>query len=172
MLLLFYISVFWPPGMWDLSFLTKDWTRTPCIGRWSLNHWMLREVPLPSLEVNYSSQKWNTLQEQAKPCLDPPPGHSPPGFSSVASGISYKAHPVISLLFDVTPSLNDKTFPPVLAHDAIFLSPLIWKLQFWFHPEGTSRSSQPRARIPVLTLGKVVGKQGQGLNWGKLPPLV
>ena len=40
----FIALVFWPRGMWDLSFLTRDWTCTPCSGRWSLNHWTIREV--------------------------------------------------------------------------------------------------------------------------------
>ena len=44
--LLFYVLVFWPRGMWDLSSLTRDRTCTPCIGRRSLNHWNAREVPL------------------------------------------------------------------------------------------------------------------------------
>ena len=44
-LLLFYVLVFWPQGMWDLSSLTRNWTRTPFIGRRSLNHWSAREVP-------------------------------------------------------------------------------------------------------------------------------
>ena len=44
-LLLLYVLVFWPWGMWDLSYLTWDQTCTPCIGRWSLNHWTAREVP-------------------------------------------------------------------------------------------------------------------------------
>ena len=43
---LFYFLVFWLQGTWDLSSLTRDWTRTPCIGRWSLNHWFAREVPI------------------------------------------------------------------------------------------------------------------------------
>ena len=43
--LLFYVLVFWPQGMWDLRFLTRDQTRTPCIGSRSLNHWTAREVP-------------------------------------------------------------------------------------------------------------------------------
>ena len=30
--------------MWDLSFLTRDWTHTPCIGKWSFNHWTTREI--------------------------------------------------------------------------------------------------------------------------------
>ena len=36
---------FWPWGVWGFSFLIRDWTHTPCIGRWSLNHWEIREVP-------------------------------------------------------------------------------------------------------------------------------
>ena len=48
-LLLFYILVFWPGGMWNFSSPTRDWTHTPCIGRGSLNHWTTREV----LPVSY-----------------------------------------------------------------------------------------------------------------------
>ena len=44
-LLLFYVLGFWPWGMWSLSSPTRDRTRTPCIGRQSLNHWTTREVP-------------------------------------------------------------------------------------------------------------------------------
>ena len=44
-LLLFYVLIFGPRGMWDLSSWTRDRTRTPCIGRQSLNHWTAREVP-------------------------------------------------------------------------------------------------------------------------------
>jgi len=40
-----------PKYMWDLSSPTKDQTCTPCIGRWSLNHWITREVPAPSPTV-------------------------------------------------------------------------------------------------------------------------
>ena len=36
--------VFWPQGVWDLSFLTRDRTCTPCTGKQSLNHWTTREV--------------------------------------------------------------------------------------------------------------------------------
>ena len=52
-LLLFYVLVFRPRGMWDLSSLTRDRTRTPCIGRQSLNHWTTREVPPPQ---NFKNQ--------------------------------------------------------------------------------------------------------------------
>ena len=31
--------------MWDLSSPTRDRTRTPCLGRKSVNHWTAREVP-------------------------------------------------------------------------------------------------------------------------------
>ena len=44
-LLLFYVLIFWPRGMWDLSSPTRDRTPTPCTGRQSLNHWTAREVP-------------------------------------------------------------------------------------------------------------------------------
>ena len=33
--ILFLLDV-WLPSMWDLGSLTRDWTCTPCIGRWSL----------------------------------------------------------------------------------------------------------------------------------------
>ena len=42
-LLLFYILVFWPQGMWDLSSLTRDWTS--CMKGEVLNRWIFRQVP-------------------------------------------------------------------------------------------------------------------------------
>ena len=44
-LLLFYTSVFWLQGMWDLRSPTRDRTCTLCTGRWSPKHWAIREVP-------------------------------------------------------------------------------------------------------------------------------
>ena len=44
-LLLFYVLVFWPRGMWEHSSPARDRTCTPCIERWSLSHWTTREVP-------------------------------------------------------------------------------------------------------------------------------
>ena len=44
-LLLFYVLVFWPRGMWDLSSLTRDQTCTPCLGRQSLKQRTTGEVP-------------------------------------------------------------------------------------------------------------------------------
>ena len=45
-LLVFYVLVFLPRGMWDLSSRIRDRTRTPYIGRQSPNHWTAREVPV------------------------------------------------------------------------------------------------------------------------------
>ena len=56
-LLLFYVLVFWPRGMWDLSSTTRDRTRTPCIGRRSLNHWTTREVPRKILKAAKGEEK-------------------------------------------------------------------------------------------------------------------
>ena len=39
-LLLFYVLVFWPHGMGDLTSPTRDWSHIHCIGWWSLNHWI------------------------------------------------------------------------------------------------------------------------------------
>ena len=45
LLLLFYVFFFfWPWGMWDLGSPTRDWTLSPCIGRWSFTHWITSEV--------------------------------------------------------------------------------------------------------------------------------
>ena len=44
-LLLFYVLVFWPQGMWNLNSPTRDQTHTPCVGRRNLNHWTAQDVP-------------------------------------------------------------------------------------------------------------------------------
>ena len=36
--------VFWTRRRWDFSSLTRDQTCSVCIGRWSLSHWITREV--------------------------------------------------------------------------------------------------------------------------------
>ena len=38
-----FCFMFWSPGIRDLSFLTRDQTHIPCIGRQSLNHSTARE---------------------------------------------------------------------------------------------------------------------------------
>ena len=36
---------FCPNGIWDLSSLIRDRTHTPLYWKYSLNHWITREVP-------------------------------------------------------------------------------------------------------------------------------
>ena len=43
-LCLFYVLVFWPWGVGDLSYPSRDRTFTPCAGRESFNHWTTREI--------------------------------------------------------------------------------------------------------------------------------
>ena len=47
--------MFWYCGMWNLSFLPRDWTPTPCTAR-SLNHWTTREVPVHHILIIYCVQ--------------------------------------------------------------------------------------------------------------------
>ena len=57
-LLLFYVLVFWPCGMWNLRILVPlQGVRPtcPCIGRQSLNHKTAREVPLLKSEIFIST---------------------------------------------------------------------------------------------------------------------
>ena len=84
-LLLFYVLVFCPWGMWNLNSPTRDFTHTSCIGRQSLNPWTTREVPdleiiIPS-EVSQKEKvkyhishveskiwyKWTYLQNRNRP---------------------------------------------------------------------------------------------------------
>ena len=68
---LFYVFVFWPWAMWDLSSLSRDQTHTPCIGRWSLHHWTAREVPyyrvfkkkkkLPTSAIDRGKKLWDVF---------------------------------------------------------------------------------------------------------------
>ena len=63
---LFYVLVFWPQGMWDLSSPTRNWTGTPCIGRQSLNHWTAREVPTTHTDwpcLQNSSGQWSQITQ-------------------------------------------------------------------------------------------------------------
>ena len=52
-LLLFYVLLFWPRGMWDLSSLTRDQTCTLWTRRWRLNHWTARGVPSSLLKLSF-----------------------------------------------------------------------------------------------------------------------
>ena len=55
----FMFWFFWPWDMWDISSLTRNWTYTSCIGRWSLNHWTAREVLIHTFK-RFSSN-WSKL---------------------------------------------------------------------------------------------------------------
>ena len=44
---------FWPRGMWGLSFLTRDQTCAPCIGRPSLNHWTTEKSLVCTLYLDH-----------------------------------------------------------------------------------------------------------------------
>ena len=50
-MLLFYVLVSCPPGVWDLGPLTRDQIHTPSIGRQRLNHRANREVPLDVVKI-------------------------------------------------------------------------------------------------------------------------
>ena len=48
----FWVFFFWLHSVWNLSFLTSDRSNLcpplpycPALGAWSLNHWIIREVP-------------------------------------------------------------------------------------------------------------------------------
>ena len=46
------------------SFRTRDWTCVPCIGRWILNHWKTREVPVPIFRIICLRRRnpWSSIQ--------------------------------------------------------------------------------------------------------------
>ena len=64
-LLLFYVLVFWPQDMLDLSSPTKVQTHTLSAARQSLNHWATREVPPYTFEVVW---KLLLLEDQLHHC--------------------------------------------------------------------------------------------------------
>ena len=51
-LLLFYVLVFWPWGMGDLSSLTRDQTKMPHVGKQSRNYWITREVMAVAFKID------------------------------------------------------------------------------------------------------------------------
>ena len=98
--------------MCNLSFLTRDQTHTPCIGRWNINHWLAREVPteilIDTLCSYYQHFHWfssfqfscsvmpdslrpHGLQQARLPCPSPTPG---PCSNSCPSG--QWCHPTMS----------------------------------------------------------------------------
>ena len=60
-LLPFDVLFFWSQDTWDLSFLARDRTHTPCTGRQSFNHWTAREVPLLILYLNFQVPQFSEI---------------------------------------------------------------------------------------------------------------
>ena len=60
-LFLFYIFVFWPRVIWDLSSPTRAEIHTPCVRRQSLNNWTTREVRTVNLKKKKSRLRAHSL---------------------------------------------------------------------------------------------------------------
>ena len=71
-LLLFYVLVSWPWGMWGLNSSARDQTHTLCIGRWSLNHRITMGtchfLRMKKAFLGYSSAN-RTLRTQFQNCI-------------------------------------------------------------------------------------------------------
>ena len=52
---LFFVFFFDHKPCGDLSSLARNWTHIPCIGKWCLNHWTVREVHHKLSSVQFSS---------------------------------------------------------------------------------------------------------------------
>ena len=59
----FFFNV--PRSMQDLSFPTRNWTQAPCIGSVVLNHWTVKEVPVPT--IFETLQRWKNLPSEGHP---------------------------------------------------------------------------------------------------------
>ena len=60
--LCFCVLDFGPWGMWNFSSQTKDWIHTPCIVRWSLNHWTTGKSLFYSFLLSSASGKYTICQ--------------------------------------------------------------------------------------------------------------
>ena len=67
--------------MWDLSSLTRDWTCTPWIGRWSLNHWTIREILICVylIAAAAAAKSYQSCPTLCNPLDGSPPGSPVPG---------------------------------------------------------------------------------------------
>ena len=77
-MLLFYVLVFWPQGLWGLSSLTRDH-----IGSWTLDYWITREVPglFSWVWLMLQTLIWNTwLRSSDSQVLGRPQKPLGPGF--------------------------------------------------------------------------------------------
>ena len=77
-MLLFYVSVFWPQGLWGLSSLTRDH-----VGSWTLDCWTTREAPglFSWVWLMLQTLIWNTwLRSSGSQVLGRPQKPLGPGF--------------------------------------------------------------------------------------------
>ena len=113
-LLLFYVWVLGPQGMWDLSSLSRGRTSTPCIGRWSLNHWTQGK----SLNLTFFKDRlfYVFLDSSGRPNQDEglsphvPQLHNQPLHPKLVSGPSYGL-PTVS--WTMSGQQDDQEDPPL-----------------------------------------------------------
>ena len=97
-----YVLVFWPWGMWDLSYPSRDWTHTPCIRSQNSNYWTVRKVPtiyvylLFSHSIIANSLQTHEQQYSRLPCPSPSPRAR-----SNSGSLSQWSHPAI--VFSIVP---------------------------------------------------------------------
>ena len=105
--------------MWDLSSLTRDWTHVPCIGRWILNHWTTREVPI----IGHFGPFLPVLLPISRRRVTHPPNQGP-HLASVTSG-STSIIPLLACI--LSDSVSAGSFPS-LCQDVFSASVLKTKL--------------------------------------------
>ena len=106
-------------GMWDLSSPTRDRTHVPCFGRWILNHWTTREVPI----VGYFGRFLPLLLPVSRRKVTHPPNQGP-HLASVMCG-STSVMPLLSCI--LSDSVSAGSFPS-LCQDVFSASVLKTKL--------------------------------------------
>ena len=92
-------------GIWDLNSPTRDRTHLPCIGRWILNHWTVREVPSCSLlSTCYTFQLSQSYF-----------GASSSFWMNYSVFVPKESHSICSILSHLTSHTHLKSAPKMLA---------------------------------------------------------
>ena len=132
-----------PCGMWDLSFLTTDWTCLSCIGRQILNHWTTREIPCSLASFLLKKFNWRMI---ALPCCV--------GFCHITAQISHDYIYVPSLL-----SLPPNPYTTSLSHHRRHTGlPVLY-------------SSFPLLVVQLFSIAQIVIKQNTFYFFFHLPSL-
>ena len=140
--------------MWDLSFLTRDWTCIFCFGRWILNYWTTREVP----KYFFLHKKRQTTDKNGRRALpqgcrfsslDSFPLSLATWEDSLLSGLScfpllFSQRPVLLNLFPKTEFdqwiLGTSSSPQLPEEVEIFHRPCLYTFAFpWATKEGMTR---------------------------------